>query len=63
MTHVYQLPAAYAVTFRIGARGLETEWRPHAPTGETACRLLPAYRIARDHFLGSLGLDVLVIER
>jgi hypothetical protein len=63
MMHTYQLPLGFAVTFRISPRGFETAWDPHVPTGQTASRLLPAYRNARDHFLGGLGFDVVVIEQ
>jgi hypothetical protein len=63
MVHVYQLPIGFAVTFRLSPCGIECEWSPHVPTERAARRLLPYYRRARDHFLSSLGLQVLVIEQ
>ena len=52
----------YSVGFRLSERGLEAEWLPNVPKGQKARQLLPAYRVARDGFLATLGVNTLVVE-
>lgn len=63
MTDEYDLPSGFMVAFQIRHAALEAEWSPRLPTAEEFPALLQSYRAARDHFLGGLGLQVLVIEQ
>lgn len=58
----YPLGARFAVEFVLNGNSFEARWTPHQPKGRKASNLLPAYRVARADFLGSLGLNVVVIE-
>jgi hypothetical protein len=58
----YPLNARFAVEFVLDGASLEARWTPHQPRGRKGRNLLPAYRVARADFLGSLGLNVMVIE-
>jgi hypothetical protein len=58
----YPLNARFAVEFVLDGDTFEARWTPHQPKGRKAHNLLPAYRVARADFLGSLGLNVMVIE-
>ncbi|MFL0671319.1 MAG: hypothetical protein ACJLS3_07825 [Erythrobacter sp.] len=58
----YPLNACFAVEFVLDGDSFEARWTPRQPKGRKARNLLPAYRVARADFLGSLGVNVMVIE-
>ena len=58
----YLLPAGYSVEFALDGPSLKAEWLPDFPRGKIARKLLPHYQHARNNFLASLGVNVLVIE-
>lgn len=58
----YRLGRGYEVEFSLDGPRLEARWSPDVPKGKAARKLLPAYRAARGQFLGSLGINVMVIE-
>lgn len=59
----HRLDRRFTVEFCLNGVQLEVLWAPHVPNGRKLRSLLPAYRNARNHFLASLGVNVLVIER
>lgn len=58
----YSLPRDYEIELSLDGGRLECRWSPDVPRGQRARKLLPAYREARDQFIGSLGINTLVIE-
>ena len=58
----YPLDRRFAVEFALSGEAFEARWSPFAPNGRKAKTLLPAYRRARNDFLASLDLNVMVIE-
>ena len=58
----YPLPAGFTVEFALDGPSLIAEWLPDLPRGKIARKLLPHYQHARNNFLASLGVGVLVIE-
>jgi hypothetical protein len=58
----YPLDRRFAVEFALAGESLEACWTPFTPKGRKARSLIPAYRKARNDFLASLDLNVLVIE-
>lgn len=58
----YSLPGGITAEFSLNNGRLECTWSPEMPRGKKAKKLLPHYRAARNDFLGSLGMNVAVIE-
>lgn len=58
----YSLPAGFTVEFALDGSYLAAEWSPRVPKRAIRGKLLRAYRAARNDFLASLGVGVLVIE-
>ena len=58
----YPLPAGFTVEFALSGARLTAEWSPRVPKRAARGKLLRAYRAARNDFLASLGVGVLVIE-
>jgi hypothetical protein len=58
----YTLPGGITAEFSLDNGRLECAWSPDVPSVEQAKKLLPHYRAARNDFLGSLGMNVAVIE-
>ena len=58
----YSLPRGYEIELSLDNGRLECRWSPDVPKGQRARKLLPAYRIARDQFIRSLGVNTLVVE-
>lgn len=58
----YPLRKGYAVEFVLEGGRLDAIWSPRCPGHKCSRKLLHAYRDARNHFIGSLGLPALVIE-
>lgn len=58
----YDLQDGYSVEFKLDGLSLDCAWSPEPPRGRKAKRLLPSYRRARNDFLGSLGLPLMVVE-
>lgn len=58
----YNLPGGITAEFCLNNGRLECAWSPEMPRGKKAKKLLPHYRAARNDFLGSLGMNVAVIE-
>lgn len=60
------LGRGYAVSFVFEANKLDCEWYPRLPSPRKGRGLLPAYRRARDEFIGRIaartGLAVLVVD-
>ena len=61
-TRAFALPRGYEVEFTLDGGRLDARWSPDVPKGQRARKLLPAYRLARDTFLASLGVNMLVVE-
>ena len=58
----YNLGCGYAVEFTLHQGRLNCVWDPTLPDGKRARQLLPQYRNARDAFLASLGINIMVVE-
>ena len=58
----YPLPAGFTVEFALDGPRLTAEWSPRVPKRAVRGKLLRSYRAARNDFLASLGVGVLVIE-
>jgi hypothetical protein len=58
----YPLDGRFMVAFSLSDDGFEACWSPFPPKGRKARNLLPAYRRARNDFLASLDINVLVVE-
>lgn len=60
----YRLDSRFCIEFVLNAQAnrLDCYWFPHMPKGRKAKALFPAYRRARDQFIGSLGIPALVVE-
>lgn len=61
-SRVYELQRGFAVRFTLNDGALEVEWLPTLPQAKIGRKLLPRYRSARNHFLESLGIPMLVVE-
>ncbi len=55
MIRHYGLDHGYSVTFKLNGMMLEAQWAPELPSGKTAKKLLPSYRVARDKYLAELA--------
>ena len=60
----YSLDHRFSIEFQLDATNssIDVYWSPHLPKGRKAKSLRAAYIRARHDFLGSLGLNVLVID-
>lgn len=58
----YRLNRRFSVEFCLNGMQLDVLWEPFLPNGRKRNSLLPGYRNARDHFLASLGVNIVVIE-
>lgn len=58
----YPLPKGRSVEFVLEGGALSAQWLPRVPSGTLARKLLPHYREARNDFLASIGVPMLVIE-
>ena len=58
----YPLPRGRSVEFVLEGGALSAQWLPNVPNRQLARKLLPHYQRARNDFLASLGVGVLVIE-
>jgi hypothetical protein len=58
----YRLGRGYSVEFALDGLSLTAEWSPKLPHHKIGRKLLPAYRAARNEFLGSLGVPMLVVD-
>ena len=58
----HKLDRRFSVEFALDNGQLEARWSPHVPKGRKARNLIPAYRDARNSFLASLDVPVLVVE-
>ncbi|NVE93384.1 hypothetical protein [Altererythrobacter lutimaris] len=58
----YALDRRFSVEFSLDGDRFDAFWSPHQPKGRKARSILPAYRKARNDFLGSLDLGVMVVE-
>lgn len=58
----YPLSPRYSVEFVLDGPNLTARWLPALPKPKTGRELLPRYRTARNQFLASLGVPMLVIE-
>ena len=58
----YPLPAGFTVAFVLDGGRLVAEWSPDVPVAPAKGRLIRAYRRARNDFLKSLNMSVMVIE-
>ena len=58
----YPLDRRFKVEFAFNGNCMEALWSPHLPKGRKAKSLVNAYRAARDDFLASLDVNVMVIE-
>lgn len=61
-SRTYALDRRFAVEFALSGESFEARWTPHTPKGRKARSLIPAYRMARNDFLASLDVNVLVVE-
>ena len=59
---VYTLGRGYSVEFSLDGPSLNVDWRPRLPHRKIGRKLLPAYRRARNDFLASLGIPMLVVD-
>jgi len=57
-----RLGRGYSVEFAITGGQLSVRWLPDLPPNAVGRHLLPAYREARNEFLASLGIPMLVVE-
>ena len=58
----YPLPAGFTVEFALSGARLIAEWSPGLPKRAVRGKLLRSYRAARNNFLASLGVPMLVID-
>ena len=58
----YQLGRGYSVEFVLVGLQLTVDWSPKLPHYKIGRKLLPAYRAARNDFLNSLGVPMLVVD-
>jgi hypothetical protein len=58
----YPIGRGYSVEFVLDGLSLTAEWLPKLPHYKIGRKLLPAYREARNDFLGSLGVSMLVVD-
>lgn len=58
----YPLDRRFKVEFAFAQERFEARWSPHVPKGRKARSLIPAYRRARNEFIASLDVSVLVVE-
>jgi hypothetical protein len=58
---VHRLVKGYRVQFELRDGALQCEWSPKVPTGKVAKELLPHYLAARDAWLRTLEIPILVI--
>ena len=61
-SRTYPLPNGRTVEFVLDGEALSALWTSEVPKGPLARKLLPHYQQARNDFLASLGVGVLVIE-
>jgi hypothetical protein len=58
----YPLKRGYAVEFELSDGSLTVHWTPDFPPKKIGRKLFPAYRQARNEFLASLGIPMLVVD-
>lgn len=58
----HQLDRRFSVEFALNNGHFEARWSPHVPKGRKARNLFPSYRKARDEFIASLDINVMVVE-
>lgn len=58
----YPLGRGYSVQFSLDGGTLSVGWLPDIPPNKVGRKLLPKYRVARNTFLASLGVPMLVVE-
>lgn len=58
----FPLDRRFAVEFVLEGASMRARWCPFTPKGRKARSLLPAYRKARNEFIASLDVNVMVIE-
>lgn len=58
----YRLPYGFTADFVLDGSRLDCEWSPHVPHGKRAKKLIPHYQKARNDFLASLGVPMLVVD-
>jgi hypothetical protein len=58
----YPMPHGFTVEFVLDGLRLECEWSPRMPRGKQARRVLAHYQAARNEFLASLGVPMLVVD-
>ncbi|MDE2563354.1 MAG: hypothetical protein KGL48_14015 [Sphingomonadales bacterium] len=58
----YNLGGGYSAEFVLNGASLSVRWSPDLPRGKTAKRLRASYRAARDRFLASTGIRMMVVE-
>lgn len=58
----YEMGGGFWVSFKLDGGTLQAIWSPAMPTKAQFQRMLPAYRAARQVYLGKLGVPAAVIE-
>ena len=58
----YPLPRGRSVEFVLENGALSALWLPDFPHGKLARKILPHYQAARNDFLASLGVSMLVVD-
>lgn len=58
----YPLALGFTVEFILSGNDLTVEWSPEIPAKATGLLLLPLYRLARNDFLASLDVAMLVVD-
>lgn len=58
----YALGCGYSVTFTLSCGQFGAEWEPDLPSRGPRRKILPAYRAARDDFIGSLDTPIVLVE-
>ena len=58
----YRLNKHYSLEVVLSGRIIEVRWSPDVPKGRKMRAILPAYRKAREDFLGTLDLNIAVVE-
>lgn len=59
---VYRLRNGYKVQFHIDGGAIQCQWSPSLPPAKLVEKLLPAYLKARDSWLRTLGLRIVVVD-
>lgn len=59
---IHRLVKGYRVQFELIGSVIQCEWSPNVPTGNVAEELRPHYSAARDAWLRTLDIPILVVD-